>query len=208
MMMLGIDLTGRPVTVVGGGRVAERKVRRLLEAGAVVRVISPSVTAGITESGVQVVQRPFAPGDTEAAWLVVAATGIAEVDARVAAEARAAGRLVSVSGAPALGDTHFVAEVRRGPVTLGIATGGASPAIARRLRQEVERQVGPEWGVLAGWLAAVRDEVKAALPPADRAPFYAALVDGPLLDMLAAGDEAGARAWLEAQLAAARRNAN
>jgi siroheme synthase-like protein len=114
--------------------------------------------------------------------LVVAATGIQAVDAAVAAAVAALGGLVSVSGQPELGNVHFTAEVRRGPVRIGIATGGASPLLARRLKERVAEAVGPEWGALAESLAAARERLKARpdLTQADRALLYAELIDAAL----------------------------
>lgn len=205
-LMLAVDLRGRLAVVVGGGAVAERKAGTLLEAGAVVRVVSPALTAGLellrASGSVAVLLRPYQAGDAAGAMLVVAATGIPMVDAAVAAEVAAAGGLVSVSGQPELGNVHFTAEVRRGPVRIGIATGGASPALARTLKERVAGVVGPEYGALAELLGEARERLNAnaALTQADRARVYTELLDSPLLEALAAGDQERARALLEAAL--------
>lgn len=184
--MLTVDLRGRLAVVVGGGAVAERKVRTLLEAGAAVRVVSPALTAGLeallAAGAIAVLHRPYQLGDAAGALLAIAATGIRAVDAAVAAEVAALGGLVSVSGQPALGNVHFTAEVRRGPVRIGIATGGASPLLARRLKERVVEAVGPEWGALAESLAAARERLKDRpdLTQADRARLYAELIEAAL----------------------------
>jgi siroheme synthase-like protein len=97
---------------------------------------------------------------------------------------------------------HFTAEVRRGPVQIGIATGGASPALARTLKERVAGVVGPEYGALAEMLGEARERLNAnaALTQADRARVYTGLLDSPLLEALAAGDQERARALLEAAL--------
>lgn len=202
MLTLAVDLRDRHVLVVGGGLVAERKVSTLVEAGAKVRLISPDVTPGLRslwqEGSIRVLLRGFVAGDTAEAMLVVVATGNPQVDSAVAAEAQARQVLVSVSGQPDQGNTHFMAEVRRGPVRIGISTGGSAPSLAKRLQQQVERAVGPEYGQLAELLAEMREQVKAlpGLTQPQRAKLLAAMVDGPALGLLARGDVAGARAAL------------
>lgn len=198
-MMISLNLKGEKVLVVGGGQVAARRAEALLEAGARVRVISPAFVSAFAELSIERVERPFEPGDTAGAFLVVAATGDPAADEAVAAEARAAGRLVSVAGAPDLGNCHFAAEVHQGPITLGIATGGASPALARRLRTELEATIGPEWGTLAELLGEARERLKgrADLSQAERAAIYWKIVSGPALELLRAGKLAEAREIVE-----------
>jgi len=194
-MMLAIDLIGRLVLVVGGGEVAGRKVESLLDAGARVQVISPAIGQTIqrhqAKKNNQVTHRPFHPGDTAGAWLVVAATGNPEVDRSVAKEVQEHGGLVCVSGWPELGNVRFPAEVRRGSITVGITTDGASPALARHLRQNLVEWIGPEYGRLAEMLAELRTRFKSenSLSQKERARLFTALVDGPLLGLLKQGNE-------------------
>lgn len=205
-MILDVDLRGRPVLVVGGGAVAERKVGALLAAGARVKVISPGLTPGLEywlELGqIEVLRRPFAPGDTAGAVLVVAATGHREVDAAVAAEMAAEGRLLCVAAAPELGNVHFTAEVSRGPIRVAVSTGGAAPALARRLRRDLAGWLRPEWVLLAQILAEVRAELQAilGLTQRERAALLEQLVDGPALERLARGEVAAARALVREQI--------
>lgn len=208
IITVSLDLTGRPAVVIGGGRVAERKVKVLMEAGARVRVVAPEVTAPLsdleTAGQIQVCRRPWEAGDTAGAMLVVAATGRREVDLSVALEAQAAGSLVSVSGDPALGNLAFTAAVKRGPVRIAISTGGAAPALAKRVRQEVERLVGPEYGALAELLDEARRRLKTlpGLSQSERAAVLEALVNGPALGLLARGETEAARAEVEERIRA------
>lgn len=202
-----LHLAGSPVLVVGGGPVAERKVTALLREGAKVAVVSPAVTPGLrglAESGaIDLVERPYALGDQAGTLLVVACTGVLAVDRAVAAEATRDRRLVSVSSESAGGNVSFMASVRRGPVTVGLATGGASPALVTRLRREVEQAVGPAYGALASLLQEVRQQVKEAphLSQPERAALFAEIVEGPALDLLATGGEAEARSLIAQVLA-------
>lgn len=199
MITLAFDLTDRLCVVVGGGEAAEQKVRALLRAGARVRVVSPSLSpwlvARLASGAIEHWSRPYQPGDLEGAALVVSATGRPEVDRAVATEAKAARQLLSVSGEPALGDVHFLAELHRGPVTIAVATGGGSPALAVRIRDEIGQAIGPEYGALAELLAAARRRLKAAgrLTQRERAALLRQIVYGPALAMLRGETEAARR---------------
>ena len=140
---LFLDLTGQPVTVIGGGRVATRKVRSLLSAGAGVTVISPAATTTIQswarQRRLRWVHRGYRPGDLRGAWLVVAATDSAEVNCRVCTDAKRRRRPVNCIAPPAAGNFIVPAVARRGGITVAISTDGASPAFASKLRQDLER---------------------------------------------------------------------
>ena len=142
---------------------AQRKVEGLLEAGAGVLVISPELTPGLealaAADRVRVTRRAYRAGDLAGAGVAIAATGDREVNEAVFGEARERGVPVNVVDDPAHCTFHVPAVIRRGPVTVAISTGGASPHLAARLRREVAAIVGPEYGVLArilgewrGWI--------------------------------------------------------
>lgn len=155
-----LELAGRRAVVVGGGRVAERKALALLEAGAAVVVVAPETTpslaAAAAESQLVWHRRPFVPGDLAGAALAFAATDRREVNAAVAAEARAAGVPCNVADDPEACDFLVPALVRRGDLLIAISTGGASPAVARRVRETLEARFGPEWAPYLDLLSAVR----------------------------------------------------
>ena len=188
-----LDLRGRSCVVIGGGTVATRKVESLLEAGARVTVVSPALTeplAALAETH-EIVHhaRPYRTGDLTGAALVFAATDDEDVHATIASDAAAAGVLLNVVDRPPLCGFIVPAVVRRGPITIGISTGGASPALARRMRRELEGSIGPEYELAATILARLRPVVHAARSDAEaRARIFAGLVDGPLLDALRARD--------------------
>ena len=158
--LINLDLTGKPAVVVGGGQVAARKVADLLAAGAVVRVIAPRVcdeVAGWGQLGrIALVKRPFANEDVEGAFVVVAATDDETVNARVSAAARSAGILVNVVDRPVLCTFTLPAVVRRGDLTIAIATEGQSPGFARALREELESRYGAEYGDTVALLGRLR----------------------------------------------------
>jgi precorrin-2 dehydrogenase/sirohydrochlorin ferrochelatase len=137
-----LNLRGRLCTVVGGGKVAERKIRKLLDCGAYVRVISPNVRPQLQrwaeEGRIEWLCRPYVPGDVADAWLVFAATSDRQVNRLVWAEAEQAGRLVNVIDDPDLCTLTVPASTRRGVLQVAISTSGTNPAVAARLRQVLE----------------------------------------------------------------------
>jgi len=139
------------VVVVGGGEVAARKVEGLLAAGANVTVISPQLAPALEEflaqGRITALRRPYRPGNLAGARLVIAATDDPQVNQAVGREARERGCPVNVVDDPAHCTVYIPAVVRRGPVTLAIGTGGASPVLAARLRREIAAVMG---GVCCG----------------------------------------------------------
>jgi siroheme synthase-like protein len=195
---LFVELAGRPCVVLGGGAVAERKVQALLEAGAVVTVVSPALApalATLAAAGrIDHVARPYLAGDLAGAALAFAATDDGAVNAEVAREARARGVWVNAADDPAHCDAILPAVVRRGSVTVAISTGGASPALARAVRERLERALPQAYGPLAQVAAEARRELRAAGRRASAEDWLAALDAG--LDALLDGapsDEAGRR---------------
>ena len=195
---LFVELAGRPCVVLGGGAVAERKVQALLEAGAVVTVVSPALSpalATLASAGrIGHVARPYVDGDLAGAALAFAATDDGAVNAKVAREARARGVWVNAADDPAHCDAILPAVVRRGAVTVAISTGGASPALARAVRERLERALPQAYGPLAQVAAEARRELRAAGRRASAEDWLAAL-DAGLLALLdgAPSDEAARR---------------
>jgi precorrin-2 dehydrogenase/sirohydrochlorin ferrochelatase len=152
-----LDLRGKDCLVVGGGKVAERKVLSLLRAGADVRVVSPKLTARLEKeksSGrVRHSSRGFRKSDLKGAFLVIAATDSEEENRKVS---EAKDMLVNVVDRPELCSFIVPSTVRRGPLQLAISTSGASPAMARAIREELEELYGPGFGAYLKHLEAVR----------------------------------------------------
>ena len=140
-----LDLSDRRCVVVGGGEVANRKARKLLQARARVVVISPEVGAELESVAVEVHRRPYREGDLEGAYLAFAATDSREVNAAVAREAEERGIPVNVADRPSDGAFALPSTLRRGGLQVAVSTGGASPTLARRIKNELEEAFGPEW---------------------------------------------------------------
>lgn len=161
-----LDLRGRRCLVVGGGEIGERKVRALLDCGAEVTVVSPSLTPGLaalaTGGSLHWRPRAFRKVDARGCTLVIAASGVATVDAAVAAEARRRGVLVNVVDRPAQCDFIFPSVLRRGHLQIAVSTGGRSPALAREIRKRLEPQFGPEYARLVDGIGRERRHARAA----------------------------------------------
>jgi len=139
---LFLELTNQPVTVVGAGTVATRKIRTLLATGARVTVIAPLASPAVRRlKKIQWLRRRYQRGDLRGARLVVAATDDLAVNQRVCAEAHRRRQLVNCAAPPAAGNFIVPALVRQGAFTIAISTGGASPAAAKALRQKLERSL-------------------------------------------------------------------
>jgi len=185
-----LDLAGRRCVVVGGGRVAERKVQALLECGAEVVVVAPKVSQAIgglaRQGAVRLLSKTYKDGDLAGACLVVAAAR-AQVNEAVSAEASRKRIPVNVVDDPQRCDFIVPAVVRRGPLLIAISSSGASPALARRLRELIEAQVGEEYGELARLLGRLRPEVLKITQEKKRRRIWQAILDSPVLGLLRQG---------------------
>lgn len=158
---VGLALEGRTCLVVGGGPLAARKAAGLVRAGAAVHVIAPDVSEEIAALATAVRRRAFEPGDCIGYRLVVSATGDEGVDAAVAADAEAAGAWINAVDRPALCSVVLPAVLRRGPITIAVSTGGASPTLAGWLRDRIAEVVTERHAEVAVLLAAERASLHA-----------------------------------------------
>jgi precorrin-2 dehydrogenase/sirohydrochlorin ferrochelatase len=164
------NLSGKRCLVVGGGQVAERKIRGLLPTGAEIAVVSPDCTAAIrswAEEGMIALQsRRFAPEDVKGAAVVIAATDDSAVNFAVW-EACEPWQWINVVDRPDLCSFHVPSVVERGSLQIAISTGGGNPGLAKKLRRQVEGWIGPEYAEYAAFLGEMRNRVL-ALPLDER----------------------------------------
>jgi len=186
--------------VVGGGVVAARKVQGLLDAGARVTVIAPQLTRELKEleraQRIAVILRAYQTSDLKNARVVIAATDDPQVNQAVYDDARSRGILVNVVDDPAHCTFHVPAVVRRGPIAIAISTGGACPALAKRLRKEIETAVGAEYAQLATLLAELRPRARTRVPRERRQALWHELMDA-ALPLLREGCDEDARRAVE-----------
>ncbi len=155
-----LEVSGRSCIIIGGGNVAESKVRALLEAGAIVTVVDAQASAGIklqTGGGeVRYLARGYEYGDLRGNSLAYVATGDPEVARRAAREARELGIPLNVVDRPEFSTFISPATFKRGDLQIAISTGGSSPAVARMLRERLEQQIGPEYALLLETMSRAR----------------------------------------------------
>jgi len=203
-----LDLRGKTCVVVGGGPVAERKVGMLLEHDASVTVVSPALSPGLRElarrGAVRVVEREYRKGDLEGAFLAIAATDDASVNAAVSSEARERRALVNVVDGPDDSDFIVPSLVRRGDITVAISTGGRSPALARKLRTVLEATLTPEHASVLAIVSDVREELARRGVTVDGDTWQGCLDIDALLGMIGEGHLDGARQMLLERLLDAR----
>lgn len=188
-------IENRPCLVVGGGAVGERKVHDLMAAGArvtlVSRTLTPELAALASRGKIRYLPEDFREAQVEGMALVMAATDDPDLNARVSAAAQSRAIWVNVADDPEHCTFIVPAQVRRGDLTLAISTGGASPALAAQLRQELQQHFGPEYGPYLDLLRRVRTRLLAerrAHP--DNGPLFHRLVNSPLKEAVAQGDRA------------------
>jgi precorrin-2 dehydrogenase/sirohydrochlorin ferrochelatase len=156
------------VLIVGGGPVAEQKLEGVLRSARDVTVVAPQVTERIArwigEGRIQHIKDEYRSGTAEGYFLVIAATDSEAVNRAVFADAQANGALANAVDDPDYCSFFAPAVVSRGDFQIAISTGGASPALAQRVRQELEVQYGPEYGPWTEWLGRTRETLRQVLP--------------------------------------------
>lgn len=181
----------RACLVIGGGHVAQQKAQSLLRAGAQVTVVSPQVTA--TLAALAAAQRithrarQYVRGDLQGVFLAYAATNDPQLHEHIACEARERGVLLNVVDCPRLCDFIMPAVLQRGDLLIAVSTSGTSPALAKRIRQDLEGVFGVEYDLVLQLLGRLRRQLAAhPLTPAQRRRMFAALVDSPLIEYVRA----------------------
>ena len=161
---LFLKLKGRKCLVVGAGAVGQSKIASLLDAGAGVQVVAPRATAKIQgwsrKGKIRWRKREFHDADLANCFLVVAATSSSKLHKKIFRLAKRRGVLCNVVDVPKLCDFYYPAVVRRGSLQVAVSTGGESPALAQRLRKELEAQFGPEYGDWVAELGKVRTRIR------------------------------------------------
>src|SRR5581483_9675555 len=176
--MACLDLEGRSCLVVGGGRVALEKGRELAACGARVAVVAPRIEPKLAALAAEALPRRYRSCDLDGRFLVAAATARPQVDRQVFADAEARQVLCNVADAPELCSLILPAVHRQGPIAVAVSTGGASPALAQRLRDEAATIVRPEHAALARRLRELRPWAKEHLPTYEaRRDYFRRLVE-------------------------------
>lgn len=178
-----LQIQGKPAVVVGGGKVAARKVLSLVEAGAAVTVISPNVTPKLSvlaeDGNIQWKEKLFQEGDTADALIVVAATSNKEVNREIAALSHPF-QLVNVVSEPRCGNFTVPAVWREGPLTVSVSTNGGSPLLAKKIRDDIKEKLENVYEEALRSSAEQRDEILSTVDdPAERERLLRASVENP-----------------------------
>lgn len=185
-----LDLKDKYCVIIGGGKIGEHKIQPLLDCGARITVISPEVTEGIQEAakrGAIVLRlRKYEEGDLRDATLAIAATNVRSVNKVIAAEAERERVVLNVVDDPELCTFIAPAIVKKGAVTVALSTGGASPALARKLREGLETSDVLEYAELADVLSRARKELRQRGITVDP-DRWQKCITGDLIDMVKAG---------------------
>jgi precorrin-2 dehydrogenase/sirohydrochlorin ferrochelatase len=196
---VNLVVEGRRCLVIGGGRIAARKIEGLLACGAVVHVIAREVgdeVRALADRCASVEERAYERGDVAGYRLVTAATGDSAVNKVVFDDGEAAGVWVNSADDPASCSVTLPAIVRQGPVMLTVSTGGHSPALATWLKGRLAAEIGPEYAELAALLSEVRAGILAAGRSTEGLDWQSAL-DSDMLGLIRAGDLTQAKERLE-----------
>jgi len=178
-----LKLSGRRCVVVGGGEIGLEKVEGLLACDGRVVLVAPEAVSELealaAEESIEWIRRPYEPGDLERTFIAIAATDDTGVNIRVYEDAEQRAMLVNIVDVPPLCNFILPAIVRTGPLAIAISTAGASPALAKRIKRQVEEEFGAEYARLAVILNDVRGWAKGTLPTyQDRKEFFEGIVNG------------------------------
>ena len=186
---VNLNIRDRRCLVVGGGAVGTRKVFGLLECGAHVTVVSPEVSDRMVdlarEGKIRLALRPFRKSDLEDVFLVIGATDDEALNRRVHRHAEKRGLLCNIADRPEICNFILPSVVRRGALTISISTSGRSPAMAKKLRKEVELQFGEEYNVLLQLMGAIRKKLLSqAHAPEAHKPLFESLLNAGLIELV------------------------
>ena len=207
MYPINLDLTGQACLVLGGGSVAERKVRRLLDEGAVVTVIAPALTPALQilaeEHQLSWQRRTYQPGDETTFFLIICATDDEAVSQAVSAAAKAQGKLLNVCDVPDLCNFTLPSIVRQGDLQLTISTNGKAPSFSRWLRKHLEQHFDERYGRWMAELAAIRKEGQALLATSRaRQAFWRQALTDDVMDLVENNEIDAASSLLRKRMAA------
>ena len=187
-----LDIEGRAVVIIGGGNVCARKAETMMSYGARVTVVSPEFTEEIeTWAGagsLEIRRKRYEESDLDGANIVIASTDDQTVNEQIAADCRRRRIPVNVVDVTPLCEFIVPAIIDKGSITIAVSTGGKSPAIARTLKEDLQRLVGPEYTEVNDLLGTLRDSAKRVLPTdVDRKRFFDGIISRGILGMLREG---------------------
>lgn len=198
---INLNIKNRPCLVVGGGAVGTRKVITLLDCGARVTVVSPDPTTQLknlaAEGSIQLKERPYQSDDVKKMFLIIGATNDERLNRQISTDAEHLSILCNIADRPEICNFILPAIVRRGDLTFAISTSGQSPALAKKLRLELETQFGKEYADFLRLMGAIREKLLSqAHEPEAHKPLFNELIDRDLIGLIKANNTKGINALL------------
>ena len=190
---VNLDITNRRCVIIGGGDVAERKAERLIECGAQVTIVSPLLTPLLEERKkarqIVHVDRDYEEKTLHGAFMVIGATDRNEINAQISQDALSLGILVNNLDDPDKCNFILPSLVQQGDLSIAISTGGKSPALAKKLREDMQQQYGPEYQVLLRIMGSLRKKVLTqSYAPQDNKALFVDLVHSDILQAIRDGN--------------------
>jgi siroheme synthase-like protein len=187
-----LDIEDRGVVIIGGGNVCARKAETMMKYGARVTIVSPEFTDEIEqwarEGSLSIHRKPYEASDLDGANIVIASTDDQSVNEQIAADCRARRIPVNVVDVTPLCEFIVPAIIEKGSIQIAVSTGGKSPALARTLKEDLQRAIGPEYAEVNDVLGTLREEAKRVLPTdVDRKRFFDGIIASGVLEMLRDG---------------------
>ena len=184
-----LDVRNRPCLVVGGGSVGLRKVLTLLDCGAAITVVSPVVHAKLqdlsSKGAITLLKRPFTSSDMSGMFLIIGATDNQELNQQIHTEAERLGMLCNIADRPKACNFILPSIVKRGDLVIAISTSGKSPAFAKRLRKDLEKQLGNEYAAFLDLMGAIRKKLLAQNhEPEAHKQLFEQLIDRGLIELI------------------------
>jgi precorrin-2 dehydrogenase / sirohydrochlorin ferrochelatase len=197
-----VDLSGRKAVVIGGGAVAQRKIKDLLEYGAVVHVISRDLTPELhdllSRGDIRLLSGDFDESHIEGACIVTAATNDKALNRRISEAAKSRNILVNVVDQPEECSFIVPSMIKRGSLLIAVSTSGKSPALAKKIRETLSVEFGKEYGYFLNIMAGIRKRLFSEnIPEAERGRLFHELVDSNILDLIRKQDFPAIAAELE-----------
>lgn len=196
-----VDLQNRPVLVVGGGIIAFRKVKTLLDHGAIVRIVSPKLLPELSELLDPVrcfwIEKEYSTSDIQDSILVFSCTDNEDVNAEVSKNANETHRLINVVDDPEKCTFIVPSILERGDLNIAVSTSGSSPIVARQIREDLEKQYGDEMKDYLDLLKSWRKRVKSQLNPEQKGIFWKKATNGEVLELIKNGKLDGAKGVIE-----------
>ncbi len=186
---VNLDIQNRKCLVVGGGSVGTRKVMTLLDCGAIVTVVSPDVTEQLSELAnngkIELIKRDYRSSDLDGMFLVIGATDNEELNSRIHSDSEKLNKLCNIADRPNVCNFILPSVVSRGDLVIAISTSGKSPAFAKKLRKDLEKEFGMEYAEFLKLMGAIRKKLLAeAHAPEAHKPLFEQLINSGLIDMI------------------------